>query len=90
MSKKKRTNPNRRPATAADVAKAKQQAQSFAIASTWAIFFTVMRDKEGYGAKRLQRLWGEVGELSDSISAGYVSVTDLMKTLEDEAGIVLR
>lgn len=52
----KKVGVNRRQATAADVAKAK----SDAITTVWAIFFSVMRDKEGYGLKRLKRLWDEV------------------------------
>ena len=87
--KKQRVNPNRRPATVADVQRAKRDAQDEAIKMTWSIFFTVMRDKEGYGVKRLQRLWGEVNELSDSIAKGYVNVTDLRKALVEEAGINL-
>lgn len=87
--KKQRVNPNRRPATLADVQHAKRDAQDEAIKMTWSIFFTVMRDKEGYGIKRLQRLWNEVNELSDSIANGYVSVTDLRRALMEEAGINL-
>lgn len=87
---KRKVNPQRRHATIADVNKAKRQGQEYAISVTWAIFFTVMRDKEGWGMKRLRRLWDEVNDLSDSISKGYVSVPDLMQTLEDEAGITLR
>lgn len=87
---KKKVNPRRKPATAADVNKAKKQAQEFAIETVWAMFFTVMRDKEGYGTKRLQRVWKEVSDLSDSIERGYVSVKDLVQTLEEEAGIVLK
>ena len=93
MSKKKlhkKTHPNNRPATQADVVRAKKKAQDAAISIAWAIFFTVMRDKEGYGNLRLQRLWREVEELSDSISQGYVNVHDLMKTLSEEAGIHLK
>lgn len=87
MSKK--TNPRSRPANQADIIKAKKQAQTQAINITWAIFFSVMRDKEGYGKKRLRRVWNAVNELSDSISKGYVNVKDLMKALADEAGIYL-
>ena len=54
------------------------------------MFFTVMRDKEGDGPVRLKRIWNEVEELSDSINQGYVKVLDLVRTLEEEAGIVLR
>ena len=86
---KKKINPKRKPVTQADVIKAKKDAQNKAIDYAWAIFFTVMVDKEGYGRKRLNRIWNEVSDLSDSIAKGYVSVKDLMKTLEDEMGIVL-
>lgn len=87
---KKKVNPRRKPATVADVEKAAKQAQEIAVKAAWSIFFTVMRDKEGYGGKRLMRVWQEINELSDSVSKGYVSLNDLMRTLEDEAGIVLR
>lgn len=86
---RKKTNPRSRPASQADIIKAKKQAQTQAMNITWAIFFSVMRDKEGYGKKRLRRVWNGVNELSDSISKGYVNVKDLMKTLADEAGIYL-
>ena len=87
MSKK--INPRRRPASQADVEKAKREAQNTAINYAWAIFFTVMRDKEGYGKERLRRVWDEVNELSDSIAQGYVNVNDLIHTLKVESEIVL-
>lgn len=40
--KKKRVNPNRRPASMEDVKKAKQEAQDFAVELAWSIFFTVL------------------------------------------------
>ena len=86
---KKKTNPCRRPVSQADIIKAKKEAQVKAVNYAWAIFFTVMVDKEGYGKKRLKRIWKHVSDLSDSIAKGYVSVNDLMQTLESEMGIVL-
>lgn len=86
---KKKINPRHRPVSQADVIKAEKEAQSKAINYAWAIFFTVMRDKEGYGKERLRRVWDAVNELSDSIAQGYVNVNDLIKTLDAEAGIVL-
>lgn len=85
----KRVNPRRRPATLADVEKAKKQARSEAVKYAWAIMFSVLRDKEGWGIVRLKRLWDEVEDLSDSIGKGYVSVQDLLETLEEEIGAVL-
>lgn len=87
--KKQRVNPNRRLATMADVQRAKRDAQDEAVKLAWTIFFTVMRDKEGYGIKRLKRLWGEVEYLSDSIAKGYVNLEELHKVLRDEGGIDL-
>ena len=86
---KKKVNPRRRPATQADVRKAKKEAQTLAIDACWAILFSAMRDKEGYGQKRLRRLWDEVNYLSESVSAGRVNIRDLAETLRDEAGITL-
>ena len=86
---KNKVNPRRRPVSQADVDRAKREAQGKAVNIAWAIFFTVMRDKEGYGKERLKRIWREVNELSDSISQGYVNVKDLIQTLDEEAGIIL-
>lgn len=86
--KKKRVNPHRRPATLADVEKAKREAQVQAVTSVWAVFFTALRDKEGFGEKRLRRVWEEVNYLSDSIAQGYVKLSDLVAELEDY-GIIL-
>ena len=86
---KKKVNPRRKPATQADVEKAKQQAQTHAINMVWAVFFTALRDKEGFGYTRLRRVWDEVNYLADSVSKGYVSIADLEKELEDY-GITVR
>lgn len=45
MGKTKKVNPNKRPATQADIRKAKREATSEAINFAWAIMFTVLRDK---------------------------------------------
>lgn len=86
--KKKRVNPRRKPATQADVEKAKLQAQTHAINMVWAVFFSALRDKEGFGYKRLRRVWDEVNYLSDSIDKGYVKLDDLVNELA-EYGITL-
>ena len=87
MSKKpnKKIGVHRRVATAKDVNKVK----SDAVTMVWAIFFTVMHDKYGFGTKRLRKLWKHVNELADSITKGYVKISDLEKTLAEELGVVL-
>lgn len=90
MAKKKKVNPTKKPVTQADLKKAKNEAVSEAIEMTWAIFFTVLRDKEGYATEDLQRIWGEVNDLSESIVQGYVNVADLKNVLRQEEGLVFK
>ena len=73
----------------ADVKKASKKAQSEAISYAFAIFFTVLLDKENADMEQLQRIWREVNDLSDSIARGYVNVSDLLYTLKTEHGIEL-
>ena len=80
----KRINPRRRPATQADVQRAKDTATADACRVTLAIFFTALLDKEGMCAEQLQRIWREVEALSESVRDGYVSATDLIRVLREE------
>lgn len=86
---KKKANPRRKPATQADVAKAKTQAQEQAVRLAWSIFFTVLRDKEGYDLDGMRRVWDYINDLSDSIAKGYCTVADLRTILKEEAGVVI-
>lgn len=79
-----KTNPRRRPATQADVNRAKKDAQGEAISLAMTIMFTALLDKEGFTQEDLQRLWREVNDLSDSIAQGYVSAADLRNVLRRE------
>lgn len=82
----KKTNPKRIPVTKADLDKARRIATQEAIEWCWALFFTVMRDKHGYGAVRLKRIWRDIENLSDSVTKGYVDLNDLKHTLKTEVG----
>ena len=70
-----------------DIKKMKREASDKALKYGLVIFLTVMRDKEGYGIKRLKRLYDRIQNLSDSISKGYVNLFDLEKVLREEANI---
>lgn len=89
MGKGKKINPRRKPATQADVNKAKKTATDEAVVLAWSILFTVLRDKEGMGIDDLKRIWKEVDDLSDSVVKGYVSVADLRNVLKEELGVEL-
>lgn len=58
-----------------------------AINCAFAIFLTVMRDKWGFGHKRLNRLYNQIIDLSETISEGYISIEKLKQILRDEMGI---
>lgn len=53
------------------------------------ILLSVMRDKFGYGKKRLKRIYSAMEDLAESVGAGYVKLTDLQMTLEEEADITI-
>lgn len=88
-NKKPKKNPRKRPATMADVERAKLQATHNACEAAWAIMFTVLRDKEGMEPEDLHRIWDEVCDLSNSIAAGYVTLPDLKNVLKKEAEVIL-
>ena len=66
----------------------KEDATNEGLKGALIIFFTVMRDKEGYGRKRLKRIFKHATDLADSMQKGYVKMEDLEKVLADEADIV--
>lgn len=81
---KKKVNPRHRPATQADVNKAKKTAKNEAIEVTLGIVLTVLRDKKGYEKDELRSFWNDVQYLSDSILKGYVSIHDLLGVLKED------
>lgn len=83
---KKRTNPNKRPATQADVERARAQGRQQGVLDSAVIMLTVLRDKEGFTPEDLQRFWSEIGDLSDSIVQGYASISDMKNVLKQEIG----
>lgn len=85
----KKVNPRNRPASLADVEKAKKQASGEAISLAIALFLTVMVDKFGYDAESLKAVWDAVNKLSQEVSEGRVNLHDLKEVLVDEYGIAI-
>ncbi len=85
MSKNKK-NPVRQ-LRESDIKRIKLEATQDGVNFSQIIFLSVMRDKEGYGVKRLTRLYKRIQDLTDSFNQGYVSIYDLKKALQEEAGI---
>ena len=70
-----------------DIRRIKKEVADDAIRYATVIFLSVMRDNEGYGVKRLKRIYEGAEYLADSISRGYVKLSDLEQALKDEADI---
>ena len=86
---KRKINPRRRPASMADVERAKDKTRTETVRTSWSVFFTVLRDKEGMSNEDLGRIFAEAEDLSESVIRGYCSVSDLRDTLRREAGILI-
>ena len=84
-----KTNPRRRPATQADVERARDDAVTETVRFCMTIFFTVLLDKFAASKEDLQRVWDEVNDLSDSVKKKYVSLKDLKTVLAEEYDIHL-
>lgn len=85
----KKINPRKRPATQADIKRAKDQAQNDAVNLAMVIFLTVLADKQGYDKSSIREVWNEVNDLSESITQGYVKFQDLRKVLDEEYDILV-
>lgn len=84
---KKKPNPRRRPATMADIEKAKRKGTEEASTFAIAIIFSALTDKMGWTKEQLLELWGHVDYISDSVAKGYVKVSQLVHTLKEEYGV---
>lgn len=84
-----KTNPRRRPATQADVERARDEAVRETVRFCMVVFFTVLLDKFAASKEDLQRVWDEVNDLSDSVKKKYVSLKDLKTVLAEEYDIHL-
>lgn len=87
--KGKKPPPFRRPMSYTDVLKLKAEAKSQGVIEAFVIFFSALRDKEGFDRERLRRVLDEMNGYADSIRNRYVTIQDLHTALKEEAGIEL-
>ena len=88
MKKSRKQNPRNRPASWADVERAKKEASNEAISLAIALMLTVLCDKFN-GEEYIQDVWKEVNKLSQEVSEGRVNLWDLKTVLEEEYSIEL-
>ena len=86
MSSKKKVNPRRRPASQADVKRAKDKAVGDAIYLTKILVFTALLDKKGFTPDDLADVWKQVDKLADSVNEGRITIADMACVLREEYG----
>lgn len=68
----------------------KSKSEIFSLEMMTVAFLWVLHDKEGYGKKRLERVYENVKELFDSyLDRNQITLIDLKNTLEDECGVTV-
>ena len=89
MSKPKKVNPRRRPASQADVKRAKEETTAKVIILTKALVFTALLDCEFIKPEDVKPGWEKVRYLADSVNKGYCSIQDMYDTLIADYGVDL-
>ena len=82
-----KTNPRKRPATQADVARARREGQVEGLRLCEALYLLTLCDKHPDVDANTVR--AEVGELAKSTDARYMTAADVRTTLREEYGIDL-
>ena len=89
MSKGKKINPRRQPATMADVKKAKKEAESNALDMSIAIILLGLLDAGFLTPDTTRPAWDAVNYKSESVIKGYCRPRDMIKTLAEEYDVYL-
>ena len=87
--KNKKVNPRKRPATGADVEKAKKYATNEAIKRILYLVLYVLIEKHDAPYDDIQQLAQEINYYADSITNGYVSWKDIERVVVDEYEVSL-
>lgn len=85
----KKINPRRRPATEADVARAKAQAVDEAMTRMLQMVLYALVDKHGATHEELAQFAAEVNYLADSINRKYLGFADIERMLSEEYDVHL-
>lgn len=80
----KKVNPRRKPATWAEVGKARQEGMDFGVEFGINCILYILKDKHDAPDDDIEQLRDEFMYLMDSIAKKYVSYADITKTLSGE------
>ena len=84
---KARINPRRRPATMADLERAKKDAEAKGLDMAVCIILSALLDKGFLDPEQMRPAWDAINDKSDSIVRGYCNVNDLRRALREDYGI---
>lgn len=84
-----KTNPRNRPASQADIDRAKKQATDDAIHLSIAMFLFVLKDDFDFNAEQLNYAWERIDKLSEEVKEHRINLWDLVNVLRDEYDIYL-
>lgn len=87
MNRALRRQSAKRGITAKDLRQEGLSATRLAVDAYSVAVATVLRDKLGFGDKKLIMTMKQIEGLFDSINSGYVSIEDLKGVLRDEVGV---
>lgn len=76
-------NPNKIPASLAEAEEAHKKGMSDGTGEGMLVYLSALRDKEGFGNKRLRRLWDKVCEVCDLLTSGAILTPELARNLYD-------
>ena len=85
----KKVNPRKRPATQADVNRAKNEATNEAIKRICYLMLYILIEKHNAPYEDIQQLAEEVNYYADSITRGHVSWKDIERVVVDEYDVRL-
>lgn len=88
-SKKKKTPLRCIPVSMADLNRAKDEAADRGTKVALVVLLSVLLDKEGYDAERLQRVFNYAMSRSEDIAKKRASIQDWVTVLRDEYGVML-
>ena len=69
------------------VNKIKTDCTNDAIKASLVLCLTVLHNKEGYEQKDLVRIFGQINELAETVTEGYITIEQLRQDLIREVGI---
>lgn len=88
--KGKRINPRRKPATEADVDRARTAAVDQAVKLSQAIYLTVLKDRFSFTNDQIAEAWQAMDKLSQEVCEKRVKLWDLVTVLREESNIDFR